>query len=89
MNQAAEAFLNEVWTFIQDIYQKENQRINEINDWSPLQAGIKDYLRVAWRKGKFHWANGKIHVDVHEPFSWSDDSYKYDAGSYIEELTTI
>ncbi|KMZ40927.1 MULTISPECIES: DUF6138 family protein [Bacillales] len=87
MNQAAEAFLNEVWTSIQEIYQKENQRINAIKDWSLLQAGVKDYLRVAWRKGKLNWANGKIHIDIHEPFSWSDDSYKYDAGSYIEELT--
>ncbi|MFG0215415.1 DUF6138 family protein [Brevibacillus porteri] len=87
MNQAAEAFLNEVWTSIQEIYKKENQRINEIKDWSQLQVGIKDYLRVAWRKGELNWANGKIHVDVHEPYSWSDDSYKYEAGPYIEELT--
>ncbi|MGG4442616.1 DUF6138 family protein [Brevibacillus fortis] len=87
MNQAAEAFLNDVWTSIQDIYQKESQRISDIKDWSRLQAGIKDYLRMAWRKGKLNWANGKIHVDIHEPFKWSDDSYKYDAGSYMEELT--
>ncbi|MFD0621315.1 DUF6138 family protein [Paenibacillus sp. GCM10027629] len=87
MNHAVEAFLNEVWNEITAIYAKESKRINELKNRSRLQAGIMDYLRVAWRKGKFTWANGRIHIDVHEPFSWSDSPYKVEAGSYITELT--
>ncbi|MBD8499553.1 DUF6138 family protein [Paenibacillus arenosi] len=87
MNQAVEAFLDDVWQEVMSIYAKERKRIDELKDRSSLQAGIKDYVRVAWRKGKFAWANGKIHIDVYEPFSWGDDSYKMEAGSYITELT--
>ncbi|UHA73439.1 DUF6138 family protein [Paenibacillus sp. 481] len=87
MNQAAEAFLNDIWCQITAIYEKESQRINELQDRSRLQAGVKDYLKVAWKKGKFNWAQGKIHIDVYEPFSWSDSSYTYEAGTYIVELT--
>jgi hypothetical protein len=87
LNYAVEAFLNEVWQEVTTIYAKESKRINELKNRSRLQAGINDYLRVAWRKGKFTWANGRIHIDVHEPFSWSDSSYEVEAGSYILELT--
>ncbi|UNK16297.1 DUF6138 family protein [Paenibacillus sp. N3/727] len=87
MNQAAEAFLNDIWSHITAIYDKESQRISEFKDRSRLQAGVYDYLRVAWRKGKFNWAQGKIHIDIYEPFSWSDSSYKFEAGTYIVELT--
>ncbi|WP_103104993.1 DUF6138 family protein [Brevibacillus reuszeri] len=87
MNQAVEAFLDDVWKEITEIYAKESQRINALKNQSRLQAGIKDYLRVAWRKGKFNWADGDIHIDIYEPFSWSDSSYKSNAGPYISELT--
>jgi hypothetical protein len=87
LNQAVEAFLADVWEEVTAIYGKESQRIHELKMQSRLQAGIHDYLQVAWRKGKFNWAQGSIHIDVYEPFSWSDSSYKIDAGPYIEELT--
>lgn len=87
MNHAVEAFLNDVWQEVTSIYAKESKRLNEFKDKRSLQAGVKDYLRVAWRKGKFAWANGSIRIDVHEPFSWSDSSYKVEAGSYLTELT--
>ncbi|WP_334077746.1 DUF6138 family protein [Paenibacillus sanfengchensis] len=87
MNQAVEAFLNEVWQEVMAIYTKESGRINELEPRSKLQAGIMDYLQVAWRKGKFTWEAGKIHIDTYEPFSWSDSSYKIEAGPYIAELT--
>lgn len=87
MNQAVEAFLDDVWKEITEIYAKENQRIDALKNQSRLQAGIKDYLRVAWRKGKFNWADGNIHIDIYEPFSWSDSSYKSKAGPYISELS--
>lgn len=53
MNQAVEAFLNEVWREVMTIYAKESAQIGELEHRSSLQAGIMDYLQVAWRKGKF------------------------------------
>ncbi|MFM9279697.1 DUF6138 family protein [Paenibacillus jiagnxiensis] len=87
MNKAVKAFLSDVWAEVSAIYAKESQRIHELKKQSRLQAGIHDYLQVAWRKGKLNRAQGSIHIDVYEPFSWSDSSYKIEAGSYIEELT--
>lgn len=87
MNEAVEAFLNEVWREVMTIYAKESAQIGELEHRSSLQAGIMDYLQVAWRKGKFTWEAGKIHIDIYEPFSWSDSSYKIEAGPYIAELT--
>ncbi|KKO52852.1 DUF6138 family protein [Paenibacillus sp. DMB20] len=87
MNQAAEAFLNDIWSHVNSIYDKESRRVREIKNQSRLQAGMFDYLGVAWRKGKFNWVQGNIHIDVYEPFSWSDSSYTFEAGAYIEELT--
>lgn len=87
MNQAVEAFLNEVWKEVTAIYAKESKRINELSNQSRLQAGIMDYLQVAWRKGKHTREAGEIHIDVYEPFSWSDSSYKIEAGAYITELS--
>ncbi|OBY80743.1 hypothetical protein BBG47_04610 [Paenibacillus sp. KS1] len=87
MNLAVEAFLNDVWEEITSIYAKESKRISEFKDKRSLQAGVYNYLQVAWRKGKFTWANGSIHIDIYEPLSWSDSSYKVEAGAYITELT--
>lgn len=87
MNQAVEAFLNEVWREVMTIYAKESAQIGELEHRSSLQAGIMDYLQVAWRKGRFTWEAGKIHIDIYEPLSWSDSSYKIEAGPYIAELT--
>lgn len=87
MNQAVEAFLDDVWKEVTAIYAKESKRIKELKNRSRLQAGIMNYLQVAWRKGKYAWSDGKIHIDVYEPLSWSDSSYKIEAGPYITELT--
>lgn len=87
MNHAVEAFLNDVWEEVTSIYTKESKRLNEFKDKRSLQAGVKNYLRVAWRKGKFTWAEGKIHIDDYKPLSWSDSSYKVKADAYVTELT--
>ncbi len=76
MNQAAEAFLQDVWHRMTEIYERENRRIGELPKPRSLQAGMKDYLRVAWRKPKGGGGYGRIHIDVFEPFDWSDDAYK-------------
>lgn len=39
--------------------------------------------------GKRKSSNGTIFIDVYEPFSWSDSSYKVEAGSYIQEFTDV
>ncbi|WP_379156242.1 DUF6138 family protein [Paenibacillus sp. sgz5001063] len=87
MNQAVNAFLNDVWTEVTSIYAREHQRIDRIKNFSSLQAGIRDYLRVAWRRSTAYGEQGNIHIDIDEPFSWSDSSYTIKAGPYIEELT--
>ncbi|MEX3747139.1 DUF6138 family protein [Lysinibacillus xylanilyticus] len=85
MNQAVEAFLNKVWKEITTIYAQESKRINEFKDGSTLQAGVHNYLRVMWRKGKFTWSKGKIHIDFSK-LSYSG-SYKLEVDTYIMELT--
>ncbi|WP_374966970.1 DUF6138 family protein [Lysinibacillus sp. RS5] len=85
MNQAVEAFLNKVWKEITTIYAQESKRINEFNGERTLQAGVHNYLRVTWRKGKFTWAKGKIHIDFSK--SSYSGSYKLEVDTYIMELT--
>ncbi|WP_375200558.1 DUF6138 family protein [Lysinibacillus sp. RS11] len=85
MNQAVEAFLNMVWKEITTIYAQDSKRINEFKDGSTLQAGVHNYLRVTWRKGKFTWAKGKIHIDFSK--SSYSGSYKLEVDTYIMELT--
>lgn len=80
-----EAFLNKVWKEITTIYAQESKRINEFKDRSTLQAGVHNYLRVTWRKGKFTWAKGKIHIDFSK--SSYSSSYKLEVDTYIMELT--
>ncbi|MEK4510860.1 DUF6138 family protein [Paenibacillus sp. FSL K6-2524] len=53
---------------------------NEFIGHRSLQAGVKNYLQVAWREGE-------IHIDVEEPLDWIDSSYTIEAGPYITELT--
>ncbi|ULO07649.1 hypothetical protein H1230_01855 [Paenibacillus sp. 19GGS1-52] len=87
MNQAVEAFLNDVWTEVTSIYAREHQMVDRTKKHSPLQAGIRDFLRVAWRRSNAYGEQGNIHIDIDEPFSWSDSSYTIEAGPYIAELT--
>ncbi|USB33532.1 DUF6138 family protein [Paenibacillus sp. YPG26] len=87
MIQAVELFLDEIWNEVMAIYARESRSMGKSKNRSRLQAGMKDYLRVAWRRGKFNWEQGRIHIDVYEPFSWSDHAYQIEAGDYITELT--
>ncbi|KOP80143.1 hypothetical protein AMS59_01665 [Lysinibacillus sp. FJAT-14745] len=85
MNQAVEAFLNKVWKEITTLYEQESKRINEFKDQRSLQGGVHNYLRVTWKKGKFSWSKGKIHISFYRPSYLS--SYKFEADTYIMELT--
>ncbi|MEO4053245.1 DUF6138 family protein [Solibacillus sp. CAU 1738] len=80
MDAAVQRFLDDVWNMLMTIYNKESKRINEFISKRPLQAGVKDYLQVAWR-------DGKIHIDIEEPLDWTDSSYKVEPGPYVAELT--
>lgn len=85
LEQCVEHFLADVWEQLTSIYQQESKRIRSLKGQSRLQAGIFNYLKVTWKKGKTH--NGTIFIDVYEPFSWSDSAYKVEAGPYIQEFT--
>ena len=87
MNQAVEAFLNDVRQEVTSIYAREHRATDGVKQLNSLQAGIKDYLRVAWRRSNAYGEQGNIHIDIDEPFSWSDSSYTIEAGPYITELT--
>lgn len=80
MDAAVKRFLDDVWSELMNIYNKESEGINGFIGHRSLQAGVKDYLQVAWR-------DGKIHIDVEEPLDWTDSSYTIEAGPYIAELT--
>lgn len=87
MNDAVEALLHDVWEEVAAIYARERPRIDDIKNFSALQAGIKDYMRVAWRKQAERTEYGALYIDVERPFSWSDSAYTIEAGPYMTELT--
>ncbi|MGE7111876.1 DUF6138 family protein [Lysinibacillus sp. NPDC047702] len=87
MKQNVEHFLTDVWEKLTAVYQQESKRISSLKDWSLLQAGVFNYLKVSWKKEKNHY--GSIYIDVYEPFSWSDSAYKVEVGPYIQEFTEI
>lgn len=87
LKQCIEHFLEDVFEQLASIYQQESNRIRTLKGQSRLQAGIFNYLKVTWKKGKTD--NGTIFIDVYEPFSWSDSSYKVEAGPYIQEFTEL
>lgn len=87
VKQCVEHFLAAVWEQLTAVYQQESKRITDLKEQSRLQAGIFHYLKVTWKKGKS--PNGTILIDVYEPFSWSDSSYKVEVGPYIQEFTNV
>lgn len=87
MKQHIEDFIGDVWEKLTAVYQQESKRICSLKDWSRLQAGVFNYLKVSWKNEKSHY--GIISIDVYEPFSWSDNAYKVEVGPYIQEFTEI
>ncbi|OWA37258.1 hypothetical protein B9G55_04110 [Saccharibacillus sp. O16] len=87
MNALSERLLQDVWERLIEIYIREKKRIDEIKDWSVLHDGIMSYIKITRLPLKYGKAPVDLAIDVHEPFSWGDDAYKFELGSYIEELT--
>ncbi|OZB98287.1 DUF6138 family protein [Paenibacillus sp. XY044] len=87
MNASVQLFLDEVWSLISGIYEKESKRIQEIKEVSRLQAGIKDYLGVTWSSSNPGDGYGVISIDLDRPFDWGDFSYRMNAGIYICDIT--
>lgn len=88
MEKLAEHLLNEIWTTqLIPIYEKEQKRINGLKGLSPLEPGIMNYMKITFMKSHASWVPDHIALNIYEPLSFSDDSYKMEAGSYMDELS--
>ncbi|RIX46540.1 hypothetical protein D3P08_25965 [Paenibacillus nanensis] len=88
MEKLAEQLLNEIWTTqLIPIYEKEKKRIDGLKGLSPLEPGIMNYVKITFMKSDASWVPDQIAIDIYEPLSFGDDSYKMEAGSYIDELS--
>lgn len=87
MPNLSDRLLEDVWEQLRSIYARERQRLDEIKEWSPLQAGVFDYLKISRLKPKPGKTPYRLSIDVYEPFSWSDSAYKFELDPYIEDIT--
>ncbi|WP_411350181.1 DUF6138 family protein [Paenibacillus sp. WLX2291] len=92
MNPHIKQLLDETWTQLEQVYSKEQRRIDEISKHSPLQVGFRDYVRVGYQTGRSGFSGsgqqtGKYFVEIEEPFSWSDTAYTWDSDVDREQLT--
>lgn len=79
--------LEDIWEQLRTIYARERQRLDEIKEWSPLQSGVFNYLKISRLTPKWGKTPHRLSIDVYEPFSWSDSSYKFELDPYIEDIT--
>ncbi|MCR2804578.1 DUF6138 family protein [Paenibacillus soyae] len=87
MNEAAERILNELWNLLIEIYKKEKERIDSLKGLSRLHPGMMDYVKVSFLKSDTRSVPDQMALDVYEPLSFSDDSYKIEAGPDFYELS--
>lgn len=87
MSNLSDTLLEEVWEQLCSIYARERQRLDEMTEWSPLQAGVFNYLKISRLTPKWGKTPYRLSIDVYEPFSWSDSSYKFELDPYIEDIT--
>ncbi|MEJ8305443.1 DUF6138 family protein [Saccharibacillus sacchari] len=87
MSNLSDRLLEDVWKQLRSIYAREQQRLGEIKEWSPLQAGVFNYLKISRLKPQWGKTPHRLAIDVYEPFSWSDDAYKFELDPYIEYIT--
>ena len=88
MNPHIERLLSETWSQIESLYGKEKERIDAFKTYHSLQAGLRDYLKVGYRKGKASYTQGSFFVEIEEPFSWSDSAYTWESEVSIDELSS-
>lgn len=87
MPNLSDRLLEDVWEKLRPIYARERQRLDEIKEWSPLQAGVFNYLKISRLTPKWGKTPYRLAIDVYEPFSWSDNAYKFELDPYVEEIT--
>ena len=87
MDSTSSLFLQEVWSRLSDIYNREKQRIDQIEDWSPLHVGIFGYVKITRLIPKPGQTPFELAIDVYLPLDWSDSSYKFELECDAEELT--
>ncbi|GKS12445.1 hypothetical protein YDYSY3_34450 [Paenibacillus chitinolyticus] len=85
MKPSVEAFLDDIWSRINPVYEQESKRIEQIENWSRLHTGVNDYLKVSWKSGQHSSGYGTIYIDLCEPFDWIDSSYTVESGSYVAD----
>lgn len=88
LNPHIELLLSETWSQIESLYLKEKERIDAFKSYHSLQAGLRDYLKVGYRKGTTSYKQGSFFVEIEEPFSWSDSAYTWESEVSIDELST-
>ncbi|MFC4099405.1 DUF6138 family protein [Paenibacillus xanthanilyticus] len=79
MDKAAEQLLDQIWTLLMSIYEKEKARIDGLKGLGPLHPGIMDYMRVSIRRSGSRSVADQVGLDVHEPL-FSDDAYDVEVG---------
>ncbi|WP_017811984.1 DUF6138 family protein [Paenibacillus shenyangensis] len=87
MDATIELLLEETWEQLESLSEREQKRISEFGQRSTLQAGIHDYIRIGYRKGKNNWTSGQMFIEIERPFSWSDSAYPWDTEVDIEAIT--
>ncbi len=87
LNPHIELLLSETWSQIESLYLKEKERIDAFKSYHSLQAGLRDYLKVGYRKGTASYKQGSFFVEIEEPFSWSDSAYTWESEVSIDELS--
>lgn len=88
MNPHIELLLSETWSQIESLYLKEKERIDAFQTYSSLQAGLRNYLKVGYRKGTTSYKQGSFFVEIEEPFSWSDSAYTWESEVSIDALSS-
>lgn len=87
MNEALTVLLTECWKQLDQVCQRTQKHLEEIDQRSKLQTGAHDYIRFGYRKGKFSSRAGLMFVEIEHPFSWSDSAYTWESEVDITELT--
>ncbi|TYP76559.1 hypothetical protein BCM02_103221 [Paenibacillus methanolicus] len=87
MDKAAEQLLDQIWTLLMSIYEKEKARIAGLKGLGPLHPGIMDYMKISLKRSHSSWEPSEIALHLYEPLSFSDDAYRLEAGPELDEMS--